>query len=255
MSTVTFLKNDGIFIYADYLRGRAALRIRELDSINPAQVIRRDRAGDPVAVLVSKAWYDARIAAYDAVDAATFSDLKETKDDDFMGSNLSLMIDLVRGNAQTTDLQRKINATGLTNADFKTWSIIDLKEFFRDNSDAVPFEPTVQVGGEVLALLLHTGHHAALAATPTTTTYSGTGNGTLDVVKLHPGGAVTETITATATSATSFTIAGTVSGTIGTLTVGTVFESPQIRLLITAGGTPFVATDEFTIASVAADLS
>jgi hypothetical protein len=251
VATLTFLKDDGLFIYEDYLKGRAALRIKELSTAIPSQVIKRTSGGDPQAVLVSKAWYDARVAAFNAGDTPLFSNLKELVDDDFMGSNLSLMIDLIRGKKQTVLQSASTTNRGITQDDFGVWSIVEFKEFFRDDSTAVPFEDTSRLGGDVQALLLHNAHHAALAATPVATIYAGTGDGTI-VSTLHHGGAVTETITVTATSATSFDVVGTVSGAIGTLTVGTTFVSEQITIDITAGGTPFVATDVFTIDSVAA---
>jgi len=252
MATQTLLKNDGTFVYEDYLNGRAALRIRELNSANPSQGIKRtSNDSTNEAVLVSKDWYDARVAAYAAVGAATFTNIKELVDDDFMGKNLQLMTDLIQGRYQTNERTKKVVAEGITQNDFKVFTITDLKEFYPDNSTVIPFEQSVKVGGDVLALLLHTAHYAALGAAPVTTTYAGTGDGTLEI-QLHHGGAITETITITATSATMFSVAGSTSGAIGTATVGTVFESPQLRLLITDGGSSFVGCDVFTVASVAA---
>ena len=252
MATITLLKDDGIFTYDDYLRGRAALRIKELNSDVPSQSIRRKSAStDILAVLVRRAWYDARIAAYEAVDAAPFSNLKEIRDDDFMGYNLSLMIDLLRGNAQTPALVSRIANEGITQNDFKVYSLVEKKGFWKDDSTVVPFEESQKIGGDPVAFLLHSNHYNALATAPTATTYTGTGDGTI-APSLRHGGAIAETITITATSATSFTVTGSTSGALGVLTVGTLFESPQITILIEAGGTPFVATDEFVVTSVAA---
>lgn len=78
-------------------------------------------------------------------------------------------------------------------------------------------------------------------------TYSGTGNGKITQCEAC-GDAVTETITVHLASATSATVTGSVSGAIGTATVGTVFTSPQITFLLVAGSTAFVHTDEFSIA-------
>ena len=79
-------------------------------------------------------------------------------------------------------------------------------------------------------------------------TYAGTGNGTLTAYK---GGAssVAETFTITATSSTSFTVVGSVSGSIGPATVGTPFSHAKVAFLISAGGTAFVAGDVFTLST------
>jgi len=78
--------------------------------------------------------------------------------------------------------------------------------------------------------------------------YAGTGNGTLTA---YSGGAssVAETFEITATSATSFDVVGSVSGSIGPATVGTPFSHAKIEFLLTAGGTAFVAGDEFTLST------
>jgi hypothetical protein len=80
-------------------------------------------------------------------------------------------------------------------------------------------------------------------------TYSGTGNGRLEV-EAGPD-PVAENITFTASNATTFAVVGSVSGAIGTLTVGTRFASAQVNALITAGGTAFVNTDVFTVPTTA----
>lgn len=80
-------------------------------------------------------------------------------------------------------------------------------------------------------------------------TYSGTGNGRLEV-EAGPD-PVAENITITASSATEFAVAGSVSGAIGTATVGTRFTSAQVNLLITAGSTAFVSGDIWTVPTTA----
>ena len=79
-------------------------------------------------------------------------------------------------------------------------------------------------------------------------TYVGTGNGTISGLK---GGAssVAETFTLTATSASSFNVVGSVSGSIGPATVGTPFSHAKLGFLITAGGTAFTAGDAFTLST------
>lgn len=253
MTTQTILKNDGVFVYEDYKKGRGALRVSELNAQEYYQLIRRTNGGDVQAVLVEQEWHDARMAAILATPAPVFSGESETVADDFIGDNLSNMIDMINGNPQVTSRVNKTNYQGTTLDTFKIYSIIKLKEYYADGSEAVPFEESVKVGGSIYAYLIHYGLYQHLAATPTATTYTGTGNGIM-VVVLKPGGAVAETVTVTATSATSFTVVGSVTGSMGVATVGTEFESPQVKLTITAGGTPFVATDAFIITSVAAAL-
>lgn len=76
--------------------------------------------------------------------------------------------------------------------------------------------------------------------------YTGTGNGTISA---WDGGAssVAETFTLTATSATEFTVVGSVSGSLGTATVGTPFSHAKLAFTLTAGTTAFVAGDKFLI--------
>ncbi len=58
---------------------------------------------------------------------------------------------------------------------------------------------------------------------------------------------VAQTITMTATSATQFTVVGSVSGALGTATVGTPFTSGQIDFTINAGSTAFAAGDTIAV--------
>ena len=78
--------------------------------------------------------------------------------------------------------------------------------------------------------------------------YVGTGDGTFTA---YAGGttSVAESFDITATSATNFTVVGTVSGSIGPATVGTPFSHAKIAFTITAGATAFVSGDLFTIST------
>lgn len=82
-----------------------------------------------------------------------------------------------------------------------------------------------------------------MALTPS---FVGTGNGTISALGGSAG--VAEVITVTFTSATAFGVVGSVSGSLGTGTVGTPFTSTKANLTITAGGTAFVSGDAFTFA-------
>src|SRR5262249_42300905 len=73
-----------------------------------------------------------------------------------------------------------------------------------------------------------------------TSSYSGLGDGTISALD---GGttSVAENITITATDATHFDVTGSVSGALGTATVGTPFSSNKISFTLTAGNTDFQA--------------
>lgn len=77
-------------------------------------------------------------------------------------------------------------------------------------------------------------------------TYAGTGNGALTGYK---GGSasVAEVFTITATSSTTFSVVGSVSGALASATVGTPYTGTKIQFTISAGGTAFVAGDVFTL--------
>ena len=82
-----------------------------------------------------------------------------------------------------------------------------------------------------------------MALTPS---FTGTGNGT--IAALGGSAGVAEVITVTFTDATHFGVVGSVSGSLGTGTVGVAFTSTKANLTITAGGTAFVSGDAFTFA-------
>lgn len=76
--------------------------------------------------------------------------------------------------------------------------------------------------------------------------YTGTGNG---VMTGRNGGAssVAETFTITATDPTTFSVVGSVSGSLGSATVGSTFTHANLTFLISAGGVAFVAGDVFLL--------
>ena len=85
-----------------------------------------------------------------------------------------------------------------------------------------------------------------LKAVNVSPTVVGTGNGVIKVTDIDQSTAVSEVWTLTATSATNFTVTGSVSGAKPAATVGTPYVD-DISFKITAGGTPFIAGDTFTI--------
>lgn len=78
--------------------------------------------------------------------------------------------------------------------------------------------------------------------------YTGTGDGVLSDLSVRPNCPDSEVWTITFTDATNFTVSGSTLGAQTAGVVGTLYESDagEVAFLITAGGTPFVATDAFT---------
>jgi hypothetical protein len=167
MATKIFTKANGTFVYDDYYRGRSALRIRELNSENPAQNIKRSKTYSAVdAVLVSKTWYDGRIAAFAAAMTPLPNTEYEAVADDHMGVNLSTMCNLILGRAETHALVKKTALEGSKINAYKSYTILGTKEFYRDDNEAVPFETSVKVGGDIRAYLIHPEYYKALCQTP-----------------------------------------------------------------------------------------
>jgi len=243
--TKTLLKNDNVFIYEDYKGGRSALRLREFSTANPAQQIRRNSNGPIKAVLVSKAWWDAQAAIFAADIAAVPAAAIQMVDDDFMGVNLSTMIDLVVGHAETVVQAKRVAADGFGLKYFKAYSILDKKKFYQDDSNVIVDGAR---GGNALGYLIHPSHYAALLAATVAGAFVGAGNGTA-LVELYNGFAVLETFTITLTSATAYTVVGSVSGALGAGVVGKPFETAVARFTLTAGTIAFVAADVFTVES------
>lgn len=81
------------------------------------------------------------------------------------------------------------------------------------------------------------------------TATAGVGNaGNGEVVGLLPDDlAIPETITIAFTSATAFTVSGSVSGVSSAGVVGSQYDNNRVVFTIVEGSTPFVAGDEFTI--------
>ena len=79
-----------------------------------------------------------------------------------------------------------------------------------------------------------------------TPVFVGSGNGTMGAISVDQATAVDELWTLTATSSTSFTVDGFVSGSQGTATVGTLYNNGIVSFTITAGNTPFSNGDAFT---------
>ena len=75
---------------------------------------------------------------------------------------------------------------------------------------------------------------------------SNVGNGTVTALGASAS-TVAQTVTMTATSATTFAVVGSVSGAMGTATVGTPFVSGPLSFTINAGSTAFATGDTITV--------
>lgn len=84
-----------------------------------------------------------------------------------------------------------------------------------------------------------------------TPSYTGTGNGSISAITVNQNTADEEQWTLTATSATTFTVSGFVSGAHAAATVGTAYDNGMVAFTITAGSTAFQAGDVFTFNVVA----
>ena len=80
------------------------------------------------------------------------------------------------------------------------------------------------------------------------------GNGTISGLAVTST-SVPQTLTLTATSATQFTVVGSVTGALGTATVGVPFTSAQGDFTINAGTVPFAATDTIKLPTTALSLA
>lgn len=83
----------------------------------------------------------------------------------------------------------------------------------------------------------------------TPTGFTGTGNGEMTGISTDQFASIGETWTITFTSATTFDVVGSVTGPEVGGIVGTPYDNNFINFTITAGTTPFVTGDEFTLVS------
>lgn len=78
------------------------------------------------------------------------------------------------------------------------------------------------------------------------TTYTGAGNGKMTNIAADVN-AIDEIWTVTFTSATNFTVSGSVSGPTASGVIGVAYDNNFVNFLISAGTTAFAAGDEFTL--------
>lgn len=247
----------GVYTYADYSSpAKVSGRLAELTDANPAQVIRRTFASDPVAVLVKKSWYDGRVAAYAAVQAAPFEVSETVIRDDYVGDNFALLVCLLLNKPEAYSNQAaRFAAEASSNLKMRIYVIENTKGYYAQEYTGAPVG--TEYGGADKAYLISYGHYKALEASPQATVFVGAGNGTIAPV-LSPGYSVVEdivlTCTAVAVNGGTFSVVGSVSGPLGNATVGTLFESSVFKCLISDGAVDFVLGDVFTVKSVAAIL-
>lgn len=82
------------------------------------------------------------------------------------------------------------------------------------------------------------------------------GNGTVGSIVAYSGFTQTETVSlacVTPGPGSKFFVSGSQSGALGLASAGVTFNSDQISLLVTDGGTPFAVNDSFTIATTSAN--
>ena len=79
-----------------------------------------------------------------------------------------------------------------------------------------------------------------------TPSFSGLGNGTIGSITATDNKVKPQTFTVSFTSATAFTVRGSISGFIGSGTVGTPFTSSRINFTVTDGSVDFQSGDSFT---------
>ena len=85
---------------------------------------------------------------------------------------------------------------------------------------------------------------------PGSLTFSGLGNGALSGVTGTDSTVEPQTITVTFTTATEYSVKGSLSGNVGTGNTAVAFTSPVVNFVVTSGSIPFVTGDKFTFSLV-----
>jgi len=252
MATVTILKHgDGIYTFSDYAGpAKASGTLADLgNSTVPFQAIHRRKDTPIEAYLVQASWYQAQVASFGAVSAAVFAANVVAKTDDYLGGNLSKMVNLLLGQAEVPEQAAETIELGFSAKAFLVYEITNTALAIL-NPNAVVMDSDITYGGSAIAYLLHPAHYNALINAPQATGYAGTGDGSI-AVSQYPGFAIAETLTATCTAAAAgggtFAIHGSTNGSYGSATVGTPFETTYFELLISAGAVDFDVGDEFTV--------
>lgn len=260
MVDVTFLKNDGVFVADDYQSlERASGRLRELANDGKQEIRRNTGNGIGAAPAVEAVLMAAATVEDAAIDIVAnnkpsiASSVQKQFDDD-LGRNITLYMDLLQGRSQVSANQNRVNLEGISNVSYTSFAFYNSNTTLVDNSAETLLDDT-NLGDVLLGVLMHPAEAAFIEAVGSlaATTYSGTGDGTLDKQELFRG-SVAETITITASTGgpgATFAVVGSVGGAYGSYTSGSgdAVVGP-ICINISDGATDFDAADEFTITSV-----
>lgn len=256
-----FLKNDGVFIADDYQSlERASGRLRELADDGKQEIKRNAGNGlgaapEVEAVLMAAETYESALADIVTNSYPIISTSSQKQIDDDLGRHITLYMDLLQGRSQVLANQNRINLEGISNESFTNFEFYNSDTTLVDNSGETILDDT-NLGDILLGVLMNPEEATFYegVGSMTGTAYAGTGDGTLDKQELLRG-SVVEDITITASNGgpgADFDVVGSVGGSYGTYTSGTgpAVVGP-VYIDISDGGTDFVATDEFTITSVA----
>jgi hypothetical protein len=190
MATLTLLKEKGIYSYYDFTIPRAALRLDELQSDNVMAIARTDN-GPVVAYLISAAWYTGQLALISSNQGTAPSVSITTRADDYLGGNVSTLVNLVNGTPEVASEQPWFNNAGTTYSAYKMFGFVRTAQFWEDPDkaklealnqeggnydpkvavDGGPNVPNVQgtpdnmsIGGTILGYLISPALYAILAA-------------------------------------------------------------------------------------------
>lgn len=245
---VTLLKNIGYWTFDSLLNGRASMRLRELEAVG-VMPINRKIGGSYEAYLLSVAYYDAKVAAFEAAIAALPKQSMHQVPDDFLGKNVYKLVDLIQGRKQVEARAELLAHEGSSDKAYAGYSFVNTKKYFLDERAGLPY--SAEKGGRVMGYLVHPAVYAAMEAAPVAGGYVGTGDGTMTgIVKAPIAGSeiITVTCTAAVVDGGTFSVVGSGSGAFGTATVGVPFVQDQIiSFLINDGATDFIVGDAFTI--------
>ena len=118
------------------------------------------------------------------------------------------------------------------------------------SGDAMVVLTGVKTAGTNPTLAVKLQHASDSDIVTSVTPGSNTGNGTFTQVYGGPD-SVAENITITFSSATAFAVSGSVSSTMAAGTVGTLYSTPQVEFMVTAGSAAFINGDTCVIVTTA----
>src|SRR5271166_459099 len=111
MATLTIPKHSSKYIYEDYFPNKVPQRIDELSQTDlgvpvPTQsIFRNENDVLPVAILVSQSWFATQYAADQAANSPTPAMMATQVTEEYLGNNLSKMVNDISAHAQVLSLQ------------------------------------------------------------------------------------------------------------------------------------------------------